>query len=79
MWFRGVLLPLSRCHWINANPSLANSLDSDEMAKIYKVVGIEGKGLGCVASKGQKISGGNCDVFDSPKKPDRHFIMLIVG
>ena len=41
-----------------------------EMAAIYKVVEVEGKGLGCVASKGQKISGGNCDVFDSPKKPD---------
>ena len=70
MWFRGVFLPLFRCPSINANPFLANSLDSEAMAKIYKVVGIEGKGLGCVASKGQKISGGNCDVFDSPKKPD---------
>jgi hypothetical protein len=50
-------------------------LGSEAMAKIYKVVGIEGKGLGCVASKGQKISGGNCDVFDSPKKTD--FFLLI--
>jgi hypothetical protein len=38
------------------------------MATIYKVVGIEGKGLGCVASKGQEISEENCGVFDSPKK-----------
>ena len=68
MWLHGVFLPFSKCPWINTNPSLANSLDSEEMAKIYKVVGIERKGLGCVASKGQEISEGNCDVFDSPKK-----------
>jgi hypothetical protein len=39
-----------------------------EMAKIYKVVGIEGKGLGCIASKGQKISEENFSFFDSLTK-----------
>ena len=57
MWFREVLLPFSSCPLINANPILAIFLAREKMAKIYKVVDIEGKGLGCVASKGQKISG----------------------